>query len=100
MKIEKVKRCKRGYGSMTAALYKTKKSPRNCNGWDYVEVAYPTDSDYQRDVRALSDEDAQKLINKKIFEIPALGFQILGGVGQKWHTPKISPEGEIISLIC
>ena len=27
MKIEKVERCKRGYGSMTVALFRTEKSP-------------------------------------------------------------------------
>src|SRR3989338_5823390 len=100
MKIEKVERCKRGYGSMTVALFRTEKSLPNCNGWDYVEVVYPADSDYQRDMRALSNEDAQKMIGKEVSEISSLGFQILGGVGWKWHTPKISPSGEIISLIC
>lgn len=47
--VKKHQNCKRGFGSMTAALYKDSQ-----NNWDYIEVIYPTNSDYQRDCQALT----------------------------------------------
>ncbi len=91
--IEKFEHNKRGYGSMTAALFKKKDGT-----WDYVEVIQPTNSEYQRDVHSISDEMAQQLIGKTLDEIKEMeGIHVQRS---KWHCPTISPEGKIISLRC
>ncbi|MHA1558491.1 MAG: hypothetical protein ACTSXG_01595 [Alphaproteobacteria bacterium] len=95
-KIERTQNFSRGYGRMTVALFRSENCPMNCNGWDYVEVIYPTTSGHQRACHDLETEDARKLIGADVNDIKALGFYILGG---KWHTPKISKKGVITSLI-
>ncbi len=78
---------------MTAALFKDEK-----NKWDYVEVIYASDSDYQKGCQALYFEDADKLIGMHIDEIKELEWcQVLRS---KWHTAKINSDGRITSLIC
>uniref|UniRef100_A0A6M3IX00 Uncharacterized protein n=1 Tax=viral metagenome TaxID=1070528 RepID=A0A6M3IX00_9ZZZZ len=97
MKIEKTEFCKRGFGTMTAALFRNPAAPSDQNGWDYVEIIYPSESDYQRSCGGLTPQDAKKLIGKRVSEIKGLGFQVLRG---KWHSPTISPNGKITRLIC
>jgi len=96
-KIIKTQNCKRGYGTMTAALYRTK-IKNKYNGWDYFEVVYDTHSGYQRDCCALSVKDAKSLIGKTIEEIEINEkFRVLSG---KWHRPDIDETGNIVSLKC
>lgn len=91
--VKKHEYCRRGFGSMTAALYKN-----NENQWDYIEVIYPYDGEYQRGCQALDKKDADKLIGMNIKDIKkAEWVRVLRG---KWHEAKISPDGEILSLIC
>ena len=95
-KIEKVQNINRGYGSCTIALFKSENSPRNCNGWNYVEIV---DGDgvpeYQRGCRCLDEREAASLVGKTIQELEE-NYTVLRG---KWHYPTISPEGEILSLL-
>ncbi len=92
VRILKVSSHKRGFGSMTAAIFKV------LGGWDYIEVVYPNNSEYQRDQIGLDDEDANSLVGKTIREIKNEGkFHILCG---HFHSYKFNDEGNITSLIC
>lgn len=92
--IEKVEDCKRGFGRMTAALFRNPDAPKQQSGWDYVEVTCPTKSEYQRDSQSLSDKDAKSLVGMRLKDIPFMVH------AQKWHRCHIDQNGNITSLKC
>jgi hypothetical protein len=109
MRILKTQTIKRGFGSATAALFKSENSPSpsGCNGWDYVEVGHVL-SEYQRDVSALSEAETSSLLGREVikdgrFEYPVYTLDLRGTpfhvLPGKWHTPKINEDGMITSLI-
>lgn len=72
MIITATKVMKRGFGTATKAIYGE-------GIQEYVEVVYPTSSEYQRDCVALDAEDASKLLGRDTSEINGLGFSVLRG---------------------
>jgi hypothetical protein len=90
-KIIKSSNYKRGFGSMTAAIFET------INGFDYLEVVCSNNSDFQRDQQAIDNPNS--LVGKTVDEIMKdPKFRVVSSHGH-FHRTGFDKEGNIISLI-
>ena len=78
---------------MTAAIF-----VNNVNNFNYIEVVYYNESDYQRAQCALDNKDAESLVGKTTEEVRNdLRFRIVSSHGH-FHRAQFDESGNIIEL--